>query len=106
MCIIVPNSVKIGRIVTRYGDFPIFKMAAVRHLGFFIKILTVVGLKRFKLRHYYEISWRSVEPLLRYYLSLSWKFTAKSVGEKNVGNRSAFDKVRGKNVAAPFSNTV
>ena len=29
-----PNFIKIGRFLLRYGDLTIFKMAAVRHLGF------------------------------------------------------------------------
>ena len=30
----VPNLIKIGQTVQRYGDLTVFKMAAVRHLGF------------------------------------------------------------------------
>jgi len=34
ICCSVPNFIKIGWFSPRYGDFAIFKIAAVRHLGF------------------------------------------------------------------------
>ena len=34
MCIVVPNFAAIGRTVADYSDLTIFKMAAVRYLGF------------------------------------------------------------------------
>ena len=34
MCVIVPNFIKIGQTLQTYGDLTVFKMAAVRHLGF------------------------------------------------------------------------
>jgi len=34
MCVILPNFIKIGHTVQRYSDLTVFKMAAVRHLGF------------------------------------------------------------------------
>jgi len=30
----MPNFIKIGQTLQRYGDLTVFKMAAVRHLGF------------------------------------------------------------------------
>jgi len=38
-------------------------------------------------------------------LLLCWKFTAKSVGERNLRSRSAVDKVLVRNVVAPFFQT-
>jgi len=34
MCVIVPNLIKSVKLLQRYGDLTVLKMAAVRHLGF------------------------------------------------------------------------
>jgi len=33
-CITTPNLIKIGQRLQRYGDLTVFRMSAVRHLGF------------------------------------------------------------------------
>ena len=37
-CTSMPNFVKLGKRLLRYRDFSIFKMAAVRYLGFVVRI--------------------------------------------------------------------
>ena len=49
ICVIMPNFIKIGQSVAdiQYGDLTVFKMAAVRHIGFVkFKFLTVWAVKR------------------------------------------------------------
>jgi len=35
----MPNFIKIGHTVVRYGDLMVFKMAGIRHLGFLGRVL-------------------------------------------------------------------
>ena len=42
ICCSVPNSSKSGNFSLRYDDLTVFKMAAVRHLGFLKKLAFVV----------------------------------------------------------------
>jgi len=42
----MPNFIKIGHTVVRYGDLMVFKMAGIRHLGFLkFNFLTVAAVE-------------------------------------------------------------